>query len=449
MSAIKPFGGVFSANVDAASSVSKLFAAPAPGPSKRRLAADAKRAAAAAAPKAAPPPPSEAEVKKQEIAAAEAATTPEDAAAKLARTVFVGNVPTDASHKKLKRHFEKYGKLDSVRVRSAAAANLKMPQKAAVITRELDTAVRDSVNVYVVFKSAAGAAAAVAANGALALGRHLRIDAATAPGEGSAASERHDTKRSVFLGNLAHDLQEETLWKLFGACGAIEYVRLIREQRTQQGKGFGYVGFVEAGSVERALALHDSKIGEVAASEDEKGKAGRPVRVFRCSAAKSHRREVEAGKAATKGAKKPKVAAAVAAAAEEEGDGEEGHEASVGWQARERRRLLKKKMKVQERNAASSKGGKAKVGGEEMMRRPRGGKNRGGMHKYGEKPAPAISKKTPHYAGLGQPNGAAKGAKPPAAGGGQPQRKANQAATKEKRNLKREASKARKADRAK
>ena len=34
-------------------------------------------------------------------------------------------------------------------------------------------------------------------------------------------------------------------------------MRVVREKKTQLGKGFGYVGFHDAGSVERALLLQD------------------------------------------------------------------------------------------------------------------------------------------------------------------------------------------------
>ena len=51
-------------------------------------------------------------------------------------------------------------------------------------------------------------------------------------------------------------------------------MRLVRESKTQMGKGFGYVSFVEAGAVEAALALHGSKFRE------------RELRVFRYSGAK-------------------------------------------------------------------------------------------------------------------------------------------------------------------
>lgn len=69
-----------------------------------------------------------------------------------------------------------FGAVDSVRIRSAAAADPSLPKKAAVITHALDRQIRDSYNAYVVFAEASSVARAVATNGALFEGRHLRID---------------------------------------------------------------------------------------------------------------------------------------------------------------------------------------------------------------------------------------------------------------------------------
>ena len=135
----------------------------------------------------------------------------------------------------------------------------------------------------------------------LGFGRHLRIDTAAPAGASSAVAHAHDIRKSVFLGNLPHAISEETLWKLFASCGKIAYVRLIREPHTQIGKGFGYVGFHEAGSVEAALQLHGTEVAaegeggdEAPTDEKKKGKdktpKGRPIRVFRCTAKKSNAR---------------------------------------------------------------------------------------------------------------------------------------------------------------
>ncbi len=223
----------------------------------RRVSAKMERAGKAAAARAEPP--------------AAAPTDGEAERERLGRSVFVGNIPVSASRRALERHFSSFGTVESVRIRSAAAANPKMGKRAAVITQSIDTSVRDSVNAYVVFADAKAASTAVeAANGAVAFGRHLRVDHASPHGE-SAAQGALRPKRSVFVGSLPWEADEEQLWSLFEPCGKIEYVRLVRDGASQQGKGFGYVCFTQKESVEKALGVHGSEIG------------GRAIRVFRCA----------------------------------------------------------------------------------------------------------------------------------------------------------------------
>ena len=54
---------------------------------------------------------------------------------------------------------------------------------------------------------------------------------------------QHDMKRSLFVGNLPFNLEEEELREHFEEFGTIESVRLIRDKATGVGKGFGYVLF--------------------------------------------------------------------------------------------------------------------------------------------------------------------------------------------------------------
>ena len=275
----------------------------------------------------------------------------EAAAERLSRTIYVGNLPPTASIKAVKKHFAASGKVESARFRAAAAANPKMSQRAAVITGELTG---DAISAYVVFAERAGAVRAAATSGQVVFGRHLRVDAAAAAGEGSASSKLHDTRRSVFLGNLPHDITDEALWSLFEPCGRVAYVRIVREKRTQIGKGFGYVGFHEAGAVERALLLHGTKVcgaagdagsgaspasGKSGAAEgaDKKADKGRAMRVFRCSSGKSHARLT----------------------AQAEGAADAKQRKGVGWQQRVRRRLHKKldaKASVRAGGAGTPKG---------------------------------------------------------------------------------------------
>ena len=141
-----------------------------------------------------------------------------DSVERLARTVFVGNLPVGTKPKALKKHFSQYGTVEAVRFRAAAAANPKMSQRAAVITGELTG---DAICGYVLYAQCTSATRALAASGEMAFGRHLRIDLAAAPGSSSATATRHDAKRSAFLGNLPHHVTDEALWELFSQCGRV------------------------------------------------------------------------------------------------------------------------------------------------------------------------------------------------------------------------------------
>ena len=47
----------------------------------------------------------------------------------------------------------------------------------------------------------------------------------------------------MFVGNLPFDVQDEDLYRYFLRCGDIEFVRVVRDKKTNIGKGFGYVQF--------------------------------------------------------------------------------------------------------------------------------------------------------------------------------------------------------------
>ena len=159
---------------------------------------------------------------------------------KATRTVFLGNVPSNAissksDYKKLKAFFSTAGKIASVRFRSIAFSE-QIPRKAAFVNHKLHEK-QKTVNCYVVYKEAAGAREACKLNGSVVLDRHIRVDSIAHPG-------KHEHKQCIFVGNLDFEAQEENLWRHFGVCGKIEYVRVVRDPKTNVGKGFAYVQFV-------------------------------------------------------------------------------------------------------------------------------------------------------------------------------------------------------------
>lgn len=183
-------------------------------------------------------------------------------------TIFIGNLSSSviidkSKYKQLKRHFSKYGKIASIRFRSIAFSEM-LPRKVAFVKHKFHSS-RDTVNAYLVFKDKAAVQKSLEANGTMFFGNHIRVDSVAHPA-------KHDNKRCVFIGNLGFEATEEPLWKHFENCGEIEYIRLIRDSKTNVGKGIGYVQFKDSMSVPKALLLNDKKLD---------GPAGRKLRITR------------------------------------------------------------------------------------------------------------------------------------------------------------------------
>ncbi|KAL0477756.1 nucleolar protein 12 [Acrasis kona] len=162
------------------------------------------------------------------------------------RSLFVGNFSIkDKSAKdivkQLKNIFAAFGQVEAVRLRSIAVKDSKLPtRKSAVINSELiDTDKKSTCNGYVVFKNKESVdQAAEELNGKLFEGRHLTVDHAI-----PRKLQNKDHKNCVFLGNLPFDVDEEEVWSLFETKhkAKVQSVRLVRDNKTLQGKGFGYV----------------------------------------------------------------------------------------------------------------------------------------------------------------------------------------------------------------
>jgi len=210
---------------------------------------------------------------------------------KLERTLFVGNldknVTEKANLKKLKALFKKYGTIESIRFRSVAFSK-NLPKKIAFITKEFHPE-RDCLNAYIVFEKKESAQKAIELNGTLFNEKHMRVDL-----EGG--EKKLDEKKSVFVGNLAFDEQEETLWKAFSDCGEVTNVRLVRDAKTNLGKGFGYVTFKDRASVSLAVEMNDTMVGK------------RKVRVFRCKNLKKKMEEAKMMKEGEHAIKNKKIA---------------------------------------------------------------------------------------------------------------------------------------------
>ncbi|KAF1951896.1 hypothetical protein CC80DRAFT_495779 [Byssothecium circinans] len=206
---------------------------------------------------------------------------------KAARTVFLGNVSSEAitsksAEKQLKKHLKSFipdladcnppHKVESIRFRSTAFLN-SLPKRAAFTKKEIMDTTTKATNAYVVYTTKVAAREAVKKlNGSVVLGRHLRVDSVAHPA-------KVDHRRCVFVGNLgfvddasnvnAEDGKkksskppgdvEEGLWIQFGKAGKVESVRVPRDAQTRVGKGFAYVQFEDENAVEAALQFNDQK----------------------------------------------------------------------------------------------------------------------------------------------------------------------------------------------
>uniref|UniRef100_A0A3Q0SBE1 RNA binding motif protein 34 n=1 Tax=Amphilophus citrinellus TaxID=61819 RepID=A0A3Q0SBE1_AMPCI len=161
-------------------------------------------------------------------------------ALKKKRTVFVGNLPTSCT----KQNHLDGGSIESIRFRSV----VKSTSQRKVHPK------KQSINAYVVFKDEDGVTKALERNGMeVEKDFYIRVDRVT---DGSS----HDHKRSVFVGNLPFDINELAFRRHFEECGTVEAVRLVRDKNSGLGKGFGYVLFESADSVQLALKLEGSKL---------------------------------------------------------------------------------------------------------------------------------------------------------------------------------------------
>ncbi|CAG8525888.1 435_t:CDS:2 [Ambispora gerdemannii] len=172
------------------------------------------------------------------------------------KTIFVGNLPVSViekhNYRVLKKKFSEFGKILSIRFRSIAFSE-PLPRKIAFKLGKLHPE-RDILNAYVVYQEKESTVNALSMNAQLFLDKHLRVDSVANP-------KTYDRKRTIFIGALAFDAQEEQLWHHFKDCGEIESVRIVRDKKTNVGKGFAYVQFKERASVSLSLNLHLSKIG--------------------------------------------------------------------------------------------------------------------------------------------------------------------------------------------
>ncbi|XP_067876588.1 RNA-binding protein 34 [Heterodontus francisci] len=169
------------------------------------------------------------------------------------RTLFVGNLPSECSKQMITAMFKEFGPIESVRFRSMARAEPSISRRLAAIQRKIHPK-RNNMNAYVVFEQDGDAVRALTRNGCeIQSGFHIRVDLAN-------RSNSHDHRRSIFLGNLSYEIEEDDVRDHFCECGEIKAVRIVRDRESGMGKGFGYVLFQSTDAVTLALKLNNSEL---------------------------------------------------------------------------------------------------------------------------------------------------------------------------------------------
>ncbi|EHN00299.1 Nop12p [Saccharomyces cerevisiae x Saccharomyces kudriavzevii VIN7] len=240
----------------------------------------------------------------------------EDELEKAERTVFIGNIlSTVITSKKVYKEFKKlFGTnpvtkteesdndeekedakkdnsnafaIESIRFRSISFDEA-LPRKVAFVQQKFHKS-RDTVNAYVVYKNRSAVRQICSnLNATVFQNHHLRVDAVAHPAP-------HDKKRSIFVGNLDFEEIEESLWKHFESCGGIEYVRIVRDSKTNMGKGFAYVQFKDLESVNKALLLNEKPMKSQKQEDEESKKPAKKARKLRVSRCKNMKKGTTAG----------------------------------------------------------------------------------------------------------------------------------------------------------
>eukprot|EP01015_Nassula_variabilis_P034554 TRINITY_DN8532_c0_g1_i4.p1 TRINITY_DN8532_c0_g1~~TRINITY_DN8532_c0_g1_i4.p1 ORF type:complete len:230 (+),score=81.84 TRINITY_DN8532_c0_g1_i4:72-761(+) len=98
-------------------------------------------------------------------------------------------------------------------------------------------------------------------NGAEFMGRSLKIEKSTPKGQkgGAGGSRAQKDTSTVFVGNLSFNTTKDSLMNFFSSCGKVNDARIITTVEGES-RGFGYVEFAGAESIEKAVLKAGEKI---------------------------------------------------------------------------------------------------------------------------------------------------------------------------------------------
>lgn len=64
---------------------------------------------------------------------------------------------------------------------------------------------------------------------------------------------------NIFVGNLSYGITEEDLKKAFGAYGKVDTANIIKDQYSNQSKGFGFVEMPDQAEAQAAISALNGK----------------------------------------------------------------------------------------------------------------------------------------------------------------------------------------------
>ncbi len=68
--------------------------------------------------------------------------------------------------------------------------------------------------------------------------------------------------RKLYVGNLPHSADQQTLQDTFSQCGTVDWVNVITDRDTGQSKGFGFVEMSSDAEAQKAIQeLNGSSLG--------------------------------------------------------------------------------------------------------------------------------------------------------------------------------------------
>eukprot|EP00940_MAST-03C_sp_MAST-3C-sp2_P000282 g282.t1 len=155
------------------------------------------------------------------------------------KTVYVSGLPHHVGVKKVRQYFKSCG----------AVAFVSMPR--------FDDTGKSRGIAHVTFTRKASARRAVDLSGEYWGQRYLEITPYDDEQWKPATAKPADAK-TVFVGNLAYDMEEATLREIFSPCGTIESIRWGTDKESGEFRCFGHVTFAESTAVDKAVALAGS-----------------------------------------------------------------------------------------------------------------------------------------------------------------------------------------------